>query len=62
MHGHVKEESHTRHEADRKNAGSEDAEPEGGSVGEMNNFQDLQLGSITPVVRREDTPLRHSIG
>ena len=25
--------------------------------GEMDNFQDLQLGSITPVVRREDIVL-----
>ena len=62
MHGHVKKERQACHEADRKNGGSEDADPGGGFVGEMNNFQDLQLGSITPVVRCEDTPLRHSIG
>jgi len=31
-----------------KNVDPEDAEPEG----EMDNFQELQLGSLSPVVRR----------
>jgi hypothetical protein len=31
----------------------EDTEPEDEPEGEMDNFQDLQLGSTTPVVRHE---------
>jgi len=50
MHRRVKE-RRARRIADRKNADREDAEPEEGSKGEMDNFQDLQLGSLSPVVR-----------
>ena len=48
MHGRVREERRAR----RKGEGhtdSEDTEPEE-NKGEMDNFQDLQLGSITPLV------------
>lgn len=47
-------ERHARRKADGKNTDSEDTEPEEECRGEMNNFQDLQLGSITPVVRHQD--------
>ena len=49
MHGRVLEE----HRARRRGEGhtdSDDTEPEEDRKGEMDNFQDLQLGSITPVV------------
>ena len=55
MHDNVRWMRRARRKAG-KNAGSEDSEPEEESKGEMDNFQDLQLGSITPVVRREDNP------
>ena len=47
MHRRVKEERRARRIAGGKNADSEGAEPEG----EMNDFQELQLGSLSPVVR-----------
>ena len=50
----VKEERRAHRIADGKNADPADAEPEEGSKGEMDNFQDLQLGSLSPVVRCED--------
>lgn len=55
MHGRVQEESRAR----RKGEGhtdSEDTEPEQDRKGEMDNFQDLQLGSITPLVRHQIGP------
>lgn len=48
MHDSVKKESRTRRKADGKRMSSE------GTDGEMNNFQDLQLGSMAPVVRPEE--------
>jgi len=59
MHDNVKRESRARHRAEGNNADSEDAEEE--FKGEMDNFQDLQLGSITPVVRHEAKSLRPSL-
>ena len=56
MHRRVKE-RRARRIADGEKAGREDAEPEEGSEGEMDNFQDLQLGSLSPIVRCEDSPL-----
>jgi len=53
MHGHVQRESHARYKGDGKEADFEDIEPEEEPEDEMNNFQDLQLGSTTPVVRHE---------
>jgi len=61
MHDNVKRESRARHRAEGKNTDSEDTEPEEESKGEMDNFQDLQLGSITPVVRHEDNSHRPSL-
>lgn len=46
-----------RRRADRENTDSEDTEPEEWFGGEMDNPQNPQLGSITPVVRREDNSL-----
>jgi len=60
MHNKVKRESHARREANG-HADFEDVELGEESKGEMNNFQDLQLGSITPVVRDEDDPFRPSL-
>ncbi|KAF9652770.1 peptidase C14 [Thelephora ganbajun] len=42
-------EKHARRKAGRKDTDSEDIKSEEESRGEMDNFQDLQLGSITPV-------------
>ena len=53
MHRHVQKESHARRKGDGKQTDSEDTEPEEEPRGEMNNFQDLQLGSTMPVVRHE---------
>ena len=56
MHGRVQKERRARRKGD-KQADSEDTEPEEEFKGEMDNFQDLQLGSTTSVVRREvDSP------
>jgi len=49
MHGHVQRESRARRRGDGNKTDSDDTEPEEEPKGEMNNFQDLQLGSITPV-------------
>lgn len=54
MHGRVQRESRARRKGDGKNMDSEGVNPEGEFKGEMDNFQELQLGSITPVVRHED--------
>ena len=48
MHGRVQEARRARRK-DEGHTDSEDAEPEE-NQGEMDNFQDLQLGSITPLV------------
>ena len=48
MHGRVQEERRARRKVEG-HTDSEDAEPEE-DLGEMDNFQDLQLGSITPLV------------
>ena len=53
MHGRVQKERRDRRKGDEKKTDSEDTEPEEEFKGEMDNFQDLQLGSRTPVVRRE---------
>jgi ribosome assembly protein YihI (activator of Der GTPase) len=53
MHA-VRRESHARRKADGNVTGSEDTEVEERSKGEMDNFQDLQLGSMTPVVCHKD--------
>jgi len=53
MHGHVQRESCARGKGDGKEADSVDTELEKEPKGEMNNFQDLQLGSTTPIVRHE---------
>jgi hypothetical protein len=50
MHNAVQQDRRTLRKARGKNLNHEDAEPEE-DKGEMDNFQDLQLGSITPVVR-----------
>ena len=60
MHGSVRSDRRAHHKA-RKNAGSKDSELEEETNGEMDNFQDLQLGSITPVVRHEDDSLLPSL-
>ena len=51
MHDSVKKESRARR-AEGKNGDPEDADK-----GEMDNFQELQLGSLSPVVRFEDDSL-----
>ena len=57
MHANVRKERRERRRADRKAKGMDtDSEGTGsdeGHKGEMHNFQDLQLGSMTPLVRRE---------
>ena len=53
MHA-ARRESHARRKADGNITDSEDTEVEEKPKHEMDNFQDLQLGSITPVVRRKD--------
>ena len=58
MHRRVKKERRARRIANGKNVDPEDAEPEG----EMDNFQELQLGSLSPVVRCEGNSLWPSIG
>ena len=54
MHDDVKKESHTRHQAQGMNKNA------GGCGGEMNDFQDIQLGSQGPLVRCEDNSSRLS--
>ena len=49
MHGRVWEVRRARRRGE-VHTDSEDTEPEEDNKGEMDNFQDLQLGSITPVV------------
>ena len=55
MHANIRRE---RRRAARRAKGmdtdSEDTGSDEGPNGEMHNFQDLQLGSITPLVRRDD--------
>ena len=51
MHDHIQRESRARRKSDWKEA--EDTETEEELKDEMNHFQDLQLGSTTPVVRHE---------
>lgn len=58
MHDAVKKERRERRKAEGMNTDSEDTDPEEGPKGEMNNFQDLQLGSITPLVCFEDNSPR----
>jgi len=53
MHGHVQRGSLARRKGDGKEADSEDTESEEEPEGEMNDFQDLQLESTTPVVCHE---------
>ena len=57
MHANVVRERRERRRADREakgmDADSEDTGSDEGSDGEKDNFQDLQLGSMTPLVRRE---------
>ena len=54
MHDSAKRESRARRKAGANITDSEDTEVEEKPKHEMDNFQDLQLGSITPVVRRKD--------
>ena len=53
MHDHFQKQSRARRKGDGKKTDSEDIELEEESMGEMNNFQNLQLGSTIPVVRHE---------
>ena len=53
MHGGVQRERRSRRKGYREEADPEDTEPEEEPKDEMNNFQDLLLGSTTPVVRHE---------
>ena len=53
MHGRVQKERRDRRKGDEKKTDSEDTEPEEEFKDEMDNFQDILLGSMTPVVRRE---------
>jgi len=57
MHRRVQIESRARRKGDGKNTYFEDTEPEEESRGEMNNFQDIQLGSLTPVDMDQPFPL-----
>lgn len=50
----VKKRRSARPQAEGTSAGSEDIDSEEEPEGEMNSFQDLQLGSMAPLVRRED--------
>lgn len=52
MHSAVQEERRALRKTHGKNPDFRNTEPE--EKGEMDNFQDLQLGSITPVVRVKD--------
>lgn len=61
MHARVQRESEARRKAHGKNMDLEDAEREEVSEGEVDNFQELQLGSITPLVHCKDNLLRPSI-
>lgn len=54
MHDAVKRERRARRRAEGGNTDSEDTESDEEFKGEMDNFQDLQLGSMTPIVRREN--------
>jgi hypothetical protein len=53
MHSVVRQQRRDRREADRKNPSFKNAVAPEEDKGEMDNFQDLQLGSITPLVRPE---------
>lgn len=61
MHEAVRRERRARRKAEGENTDSEDTDPEEVFKGEMNNFQDLQLGSIMPLVRRGDNFLCPSL-
>ena len=50
----VKKRRSARPQAEWTSAGSEDTDSEEEPEGEMNSFQDLQLGSMAPLVRHED--------
>ena len=50
MHKAVREEKRARRRANGGHTDSDDTDPEEGE-GEMDNFQNLQLGSLSPVVR-----------
>jgi hypothetical protein len=52
LHKFFQKESRDRRKAGGKISDSEGAESE--DKGEMDNFQDLKLGSLSPVVRLED--------
>jgi hypothetical protein len=54
MHDSVRGRSRARRRGGANITDSEDTEVEEGHDGEMDNFQDLQLGSMTPVVRRKE--------
>jgi hypothetical protein len=59
MHRYYKKKSRDRRAASGKVSDSEGADTE--DKGEIDNFQDLQLGSLSPVVRLEDKfPYRFS--
>ena len=51
MHDAVKREKRAR-KAEGMNTDSDTTDPGEEIEGEMNNFQDIQLGSMTPLVRR----------
>ena len=59
MHGRVQEESRARRRGEA-HTDSEETDPEQDRKGEMDNFQDLQLGSITPLVRHQVGSPLHS--
>jgi len=60
MHGQVQKERRAHRKGDRKHTDSEYEDPEE-RKGEMDNFQELQLGSITPLVRRQVSSSRPSL-
>ena len=50
----VKKRRSARPQAEGTSAGSENTDSEEEPEGEVNSFQDLQLGSMAPLVRHED--------
>ena len=60
MYGRVQKEDRAGRKGDGNKTDSEDTEPEEEFKGEMNNFQDLQLGSTGPAVRHEAFELRRA--
>ena len=65
MHAIVRKGRRLQRRADRKAKGmdtdSEDTGSDEGPNGEMHNFQDLQLGSMAPLVRRDDHSFSSSL-